>query len=112
AATTSAMPLAATLQPVDLSGRRRQLGVGATLLGPSDWQWRVDAQRDTRDGTQRRAGSFFSTTSQLVAPVNQVTDRIDVSAAYTGARLQATLGYHASAFRNDDTSLTWQNPFS
>jgi MtrB/PioB family decaheme-associated outer membrane protein len=112
AATTSAMPLAATLQPADLALKYSRIDLGATLLGPVDWQWRVDARHDVRDGTKRTAGSFFSTTSQLLAPVDQVTDQVEVSAAYTGPRLQATLAYHASVFRNGDSALTWQNPFT
>jgi MtrB/PioB family decaheme-associated outer membrane protein len=112
AATTAAMPLAATLQPAELSLKRSRIDLGATLLGPIDWQWRVDVRRDKRDGTQRSAGSFFSTTSQLVAPVDQVTDQIEVKGSYTGVRLQATLAYHASMFRNSDSALTWQNPFT
>jgi len=106
------MPLAATLRPADLSLKYSRLDLGATLMGPVDWQYRIDVRRDVRDGTKRTAGSFFSTTSQLVAPVNQVTDLIEVSASYAGPRLQATLAYSASAFRNDDTALTWQNPFT
>jgi MtrB/PioB family decaheme-associated outer membrane protein len=109
---TATMPLAATLQPADLSLKRKDLGVGATFLGPVDWQWSVDVHRDKRDGTMRAAGSFFSTTSQLVAPVDQVTDQVEVKAAYTGVRLQATVAYQASMFRNSDSALTWQNPFT
>jgi MtrB/PioB family decaheme-associated outer membrane protein len=109
---TASMPLAATLQPADLSLKYSRLDLGATLAGPADWQYRVDVRRDVRDGTKRSAGSFFSTTSQLVAPVNQVTDQIEVSASYTGTRLQATLSYSASSFRNDDSALTWQSPFT
>jgi MtrB/PioB family decaheme-associated outer membrane protein len=112
APTTSAMPLGTTLQPYDIGYKRSSLDLGASLQAPAGWQFRVDARHDVRDGTQRGAGSFFSTTSQLVLPVDQTTDQLEVSASYADSRLQASLAYHASMFRNSDDSLTWQNPFT
>jgi len=110
--TTADMPLATTLHPLELGFKRSRLDVGASLIGTPDWTYRVDVRHDVRDGTQRSAGSFFSTTSQLPSPVDQVTDQVDVSASYFSRKLQATLGYHASAFRNGPDALTWQNPFT
>ncbi len=106
------MPLAGTLQPVDIGTKRSRLDVGASLIGSEQWSYRVNVRHDVRDGTQRGAGSFFSTASQLVLPVDQVTDRIEVSAAYTHRALQASLAYHGSTFRNSAESLTWPNPFT
>ncbi|HJV60352.1 MAG TPA: MtrB/PioB family decaheme-associated outer membrane protein, partial [Albitalea sp.] len=103
---------AGTLQPVDIGFKRTRLDLGASVLGPEHWSYRVSARRDVRDGTQRGAGSFFSTTSQLVLPVDQVTEQFEVSAAYTSRQLQASLGYNASTFRNGDDALTWSNPFT
>ncbi|CAG1014690.1 decaheme-associated outer membrane protein, MtrB/PioB family [Burkholderiaceae bacterium] len=110
--TTADMPLAGTLQPVDIGTKRSRLDVGASLIGSEQWSYRVNVRHDVRDGTQRGAGSFFSTASQLVLPVDQVTDRIEVSAAYTHRALQASLAYHGSTFRNSAESLTWPNPFT
>jgi MtrB/PioB family decaheme-associated outer membrane protein len=112
APTTADMPLAATLQPVDIGFKRKRLDLGATLDGPPEWSYRVDLRHDVRDGTQRAAGSFFSTTSQLVAPLDQTTDQLEASVSYAGPRLHASLAYHASTFRNGNDALTWQNPFS
>ena len=112
AASTAEMPLATTLQPIDIGFKRTRLDLGASLIGSTDWTCRINVRHDVRDGTQRSAGSFFSTTSQFVAPVDQVTDQLEISASYASRRLQATLGYHASAFRNGPDALTWQNPFT
>jgi hypothetical protein len=57
------------------------------------------------------SGSFFSTASQLVAPVNEKTDGAELTVAYATKQLQATVSYLFSSFRNDDTGLTWSNPF-
>ncbi|MEO7707387.1 MAG: MtrB/PioB family decaheme-associated outer membrane protein [Caldimonas sp.] len=112
ASNTAAMPLEATLQPIDLASRYKRLDVGATVLAGSEWSYRIDVRRDTRNGTRPIAGSFFSTAAQLAAPVDQTTDQLEVSASYATRRIQATLGYQLSVFRNDVESLTWANPFA
>ncbi|HJV62248.1 MAG TPA: MtrB/PioB family outer membrane beta-barrel protein, partial [Albitalea sp.] len=56
AADTASMPLAGTLQPVDIGFKRTRLDLGASVLGPEHWSYRVSARRDVRDGTQRGAG--------------------------------------------------------
>ncbi|HEX3141516.1 MAG TPA: MtrB/PioB family decaheme-associated outer membrane protein, partial [Rhizobacter sp.] len=112
AASTAGMPLAATLQPVDIEYKRSRIDIGGTLLGPVGWQFRVDARRDVRDGTQRSAGSFFSSTTQLVAPLDQTTDQVEAVAEYADRRWQASFGYRGSVFSNGNDSLTWQNPFT
>ncbi len=112
AATTAAMPLATSLQAVDIGYKRKRLEAGGTLFAGENWTYRVSLRHDVRDGTQRTAGSFFSTTSHLVAPVDQVTDQLEVSASYASRLWQATLAYHGSVFRNADQALTWANPFS
>ena len=45
-------------------------------------------------------------------PVDYETDQIDVVLGYLGKKGQFELGYHLSLFRNDKTSLTWENPFT
>jgi MtrB/PioB family decaheme-associated outer membrane protein len=112
AADTASMPLAATLRPVDIGFKRSRLDVGASLIAGEHWSTRIDVRHDVRDGTQRGAGSFFSTTSQLVLPVDQVTDQVEASASYQTRGMQATLTYRASIFRNNDDALTWSHPFT
>jgi MtrB/PioB family decaheme-associated outer membrane protein len=112
AADTASMPLDSTLHPVDIGLMRTRLDLAASMLGPDQWTYRVKVRHDVRDGTQRSTGSFFSTASQLVAPVDQVTDQIEVSASYADRRWQGTLAYQMSRFRNGDDALTWSNPFT
>ena len=112
APTTAAMPLASTLQPVDLGYTQSRLAAGVSWIAGENWTYRLNVRHDVRDGTQPTAGSFFSTSSQLAAPVDQVTDQLELAASYTGRRLQATLAYHVSIFRNGEDSLTWANPFT
>jgi len=108
---TSTMPLASTLQPVELGYKYKRFDLGGSLLAGQEWSVRVSLRRDERDGTKPTSGSFFSTASQFAAPVNQTTDQLEVSAAYSTRRLQATLGYQLSTFHNEDQGVTWANPF-
>lgn len=112
AATTAAMPLAGTLQQVDLGTQRTRLGVGASWTPVRDWEYGVSFRREAREGTKRIAGAFFVNSAQLVEPVNFLTHQLDASASYTGAKWQAKLAYYGSTLRNGNDSLNWQNPFS
>jgi MtrB/PioB family decaheme-associated outer membrane protein len=106
------MPLATTLQPIELGYKARRFDLGGSFTGQDNFTYRVGLRRDVRDGTRPTAGSFFSTASQLAAPVDYTTDQFEVSAAYVTKTLQATLAYQLSQFRNGFDALTWDNPFS
>lgn len=113
AATTASMPLASTLQPVELGYKRQRFDLGATAIAGTNWTYGVSWRHDVRDGgMQGTSGSFFSTTSQFGAPVDQVTDQLEASTSYFSGRFQATLAGQVSQFRNGQESLTWANPFT
>ncbi|HUL64310.1 MAG TPA: MtrB/PioB family decaheme-associated outer membrane protein [Burkholderiaceae bacterium] len=109
---TASMPLATTVQPVETGYKRKRFDLGATAPVGDAWSVGASWHRDTRDGTQPIAGSFFSSSSQLAAPVDQVTDQLEVATSYFTPRLQAKLALQLSSFRNHEDSLTWSNPFT
>ena len=111
AGTTALMPLASTLNDVDVGYRRTRIEAGLQWLFGSQWVTRIGVRHDERSGTQRLAGSFFSTSAQLPAPVDQTTDLMEASASRAGKHFNFTLGYMGSFFRNSDDALTWTNPF-
>ncbi len=111
AAGTSAMPLAATLQPVAIGHKQSRLELGGTWLAIADWTLRAGFRRDVRDGTRPTTGAFIASASQLVAPVDQVTEQFELSAAYATRQLQFALGYQISRFSNAVSDLTWSDPF-
>ncbi len=82
------------------------------IIAPQ-WSTRLSVRHDVRDGTQRIAGSFFI---ECVAPggAGGPGDRSarGIGNVFTRLRLQATLGYQISLFRNAVDSLTWANPFT
>ncbi|MEE8428794.1 MAG: MtrB/PioB family decaheme-associated outer membrane protein [Gammaproteobacteria bacterium] len=104
--------LATSLRGVDLATKRKRLGVGASYIQDSRWKYAVEYRRDNKEGKQRTAGAFFFDASQLVEPIDYITDEVDVSASYSGKQFQAKLTYYGSSFRNNDNSLTWENPYT
>ena len=111
AADTTSMPLGSTLQPIDTGFKYKRLDLGGTFIGGEGWSANLSLRHDERDGTRPASGSFFSTASQFVAPVNEKTDGAELTVAYATHRLQATVSYQFSSFRNEDSGLTWSNPF-
>ncbi|HSW22961.1 MAG TPA: MtrB/PioB family decaheme-associated outer membrane protein, partial [Burkholderiaceae bacterium] len=108
---TASMPLDSTLQSIDTGFKYKRLDLGGSFIGGEGWSASLTLRHDERDGTRPAAGSFFSTASQFVAPVNETTDGAELTVAYATRQLQATLGYQFSSFRNEDSGLTWSNPF-
>jgi MtrB/PioB family decaheme-associated outer membrane protein len=95
------------LRSAELATKRKRLDAGVSWIGMENWTHRVEARHEARDGTQRSAGAFATTAAQLVAPVDHVTDQLEVSTAYAASSWHATLAYQASLFRNAQEALTW-----
>jgi len=112
AATTQAMPLASTLQPLELGYTAKRYELSGKWIGQDNFTYRLSLQRDVRDGTKPTAGSFFSTASQLASPVDQTTDQLEAAVSYSSGNLQAGLAYQYSQFKNGLSSLSWDNPFN
>jgi MtrB/PioB family decaheme-associated outer membrane protein len=111
AVTTDAMPLATTLRPVDLGYSYKRVDFGGRASVAPGLSIAVSLRRDTRDGTRGLGASFFSNAAQVPAPVDQVTDQLEVAANYATRQWQARLAWQLSEFKNDTPSLTWDNPF-
>ena len=104
--------LAANLKAVDIETRRKQLATGFSLKTDSPWSFSANVRHDEKDGHRRTAGTFLFSSSQLIAPVNYVTDEVNASVSYRQKKWQARLAYLASSFTNDNQSLTWQNAYT
>lgn len=104
--------LAGNLREVDLKTKRKRLGLGATFITDSHWEYAVKVRHETKEGTMRVGGAFFFSATQLVMPIDYTTDQLDVSASYATSKWQARFSYYGSMFSNSNTALTWQNPFT
>ncbi len=104
--------LNSSLYGVDLQTLRKRFGIGATFIPASKWETAVSVHHEVRDGQQRTAGSFYYNAAELVAPVDYVTDEIEVSANYTTRKWQSRIAYYGSFFNDRNTSLTWENAYN
>lgn len=113
AGTTDAMTsLPGSLQQVDLGTQRKQVSVGASWIPVSKWEYAVNFRHETREGNKQTAGAFFVSTTQLIEPVDYVTDQVDASASYAGKKLQVKFAYYGSKFEDRNSALTWDNPYA
>jgi MtrB/PioB family decaheme-associated outer membrane protein len=86
AADTSSMPLGSTLQPIDIGFKYKRLDLGGTFIGGEGWSANLSLRHEKTDGAELKG-------------------------TYSTHRLQATVSYQFSSFRNENSGLTWSNPF-
>lgn len=101
----------ASLKPVTLAHDFERTEFGASYLGQPQWTWSVNARRDTRSGLKSARAYATGASSQLAVPLEHSNDQVVVSGSYATRKLQATVGYQASRFRNDHDAISWANPF-
>ncbi|MFO1408149.1 MAG: MtrB/PioB family decaheme-associated outer membrane protein [Steroidobacteraceae bacterium] len=104
--------LDADLHDVDVGYDRDRYGVAGRYLWGQNLILTVDFRRDKRDGTRSQFGSFGSTSTQLLAPVNDSTDRVTAGLRYQESRWFVEIAYNGSFYRNDADAWRWQNPFT
>lgn len=102
-----------SLVPEQLKTLRKNLNAGVTFNMFNSLKYRFDYQRQQKEGTRVLSGGmFYSNASLLPAPVNFVTDIIDMDLTWSGKRAQLQVGFVNSEFNGGYSSLTWQNPFN
>lgn len=112
ASTGTMTDLANSLHSAELQTNRQRVGLGATLIASGKWEYAANYRHEKREGTQAAGSAFIFNSAQLVAPVDYETQQIDISASYTDKAFQARLAYYASLFNDNNTSLTWENPYT
>jgi len=112
--TTSAMPrLGTDLASTSLKTERDRLGVKFSLIPANAWEISGFFRQEKKDGTKDVGATFgFSATSILPVAFNYKTDDFGLSLGYSGSRLQYSLAYSGSLFKNDQDAITWNNPFT
>jgi len=111
ATTTGMTELATSLHQVDLKTKRKRVDVGMAYT-PSKWEYKLKYRHEVKDGQIATAGSFFFNAAQLIKPVDYATDQVDASVFYNSEKMQATLAYYGSFFKNNNDALTWQNAYT
>ncbi len=112
AASTQQMPdLASSLHPLTLEQDRKRFLAAFSLNPSARWTTQLSVRHDEREGIKPIGGSFITLASLLPQPTHDQTDQVDLSASVTGTNWQAGAAYYGSFYRNDNTALTWQNPY-
>ena len=100
------------LHPVDVGYDRDRYGIGGKYFLGQNLVFALDFKRDDRSGFRSQFGSFGSTSTQLLAPIDDSTDRITASVRYQAAGWFVEVGYNGSFYSNNASSFDWMNPFT
>lgn len=117
-ASTKAMPnLGASMRSYDIESTRKTLGLGLTKALPAGWEVVFDYKRERKEGDRLIGGVVGNSGGNpralvLPEPVDYTTDQFEAIARYVAPKLQFQVGYYASLFRNENSGLIWQNPYS
>ncbi|WP_455235132.1 MtrB/PioB family decaheme-associated outer membrane protein [Thiogranum longum] len=87
-------------------------GAGVRFTPTSRWAFDVDYRRTERSGRDAYAGSFFFDAAEFTRPIDYVTDDVESSVAYNADRWNLSLAYYGSFFSNDNSTLSWDNPYT
>ena len=112
--TTGTMPsLGTDLTSTPLKTERDRLGVKFSMIPGKEWEITGFFREEKKDGTKDVGATFgFSQTSILPVDFNYKTDDFGLSLGYRGSRLQYSLAYTGSFFKNEQDAITWENPFT
>ncbi|HZT78356.1 MAG TPA: MtrB/PioB family outer membrane beta-barrel protein [Vicinamibacterales bacterium] len=97
--------------PFDLRYERSIADLRLVYSATDNLDFAFSVKNTIRNGQQPWAGTFgFSDAVELPAPIDQRTTEIGVAAEWTAARGSLRVGYDSSMFRNNVTTLVWDNP--
>jgi len=98
--------------PVSIGWDWDIFGLGFDYKPAQQWKVSADYTRRAREGLQRSSGSFWYNASEFAAPIDYVTDDLELVVNYAADTWQASATYFGSVFSNANSSLTWDNAFT
>jgi hypothetical protein len=109
--TTTLAAAVGQAQPFDLRAKRNVLDVRLVYSATRNLDLNLTVKNTTKDGNQPWAGTFgFGDAVELPVPIDTRTTEIGTSAEWTNERGMARVGYDGSFFRNNVSTLVWDNP--
>ncbi len=113
AATTGGMTdLPSSLRRQNIESDREIIGLGADWIPVKGFRLFADFKHVEQDGFDIMGGSSFTQASLLPRWFDYETDQVDAGIEYSTERATVTLAYYLSDFSNDNTSLTWDTPYT
>jgi MtrB/PioB family decaheme-associated outer membrane protein len=104
--------LDASLRDVDVGFDRDRYGAAGRFWLGENVKFDLDYRRDERDGTRTQLASFGSTSTELLRPVDDATDRLDATVRYQAKNWFVQAGYFGSIYDTKAALLRWDNPFT
>jgi MtrB/PioB family decaheme-associated outer membrane protein len=95
----------------DLRSQRDVLDLKLTYSANPHLDWNVAFRNTTKTGNQPWAGTFgFGDAVELPVPIDTRTTELGTAIEWASSRGMARLGYDGSFFRNNISTLVWDNP--
>ena len=109
--------LFSSLNDVNIEHERKKFGGGFSWFLRKNFKAQASFHRESKEGT-RTIGAIFAASggnpasSIVPEPIDYETDKLDLVVSYAGKKGKFELGYYLSVFRNDNTSFTFENPYT
>ena len=99
------------LRGVDVGYDRDRYGVDGKYFWGPNVVLALDYKRDERNGFRSQFATIGSTSTQLLTPLDDATDRVDAAVRYQTEHWFAELTYSGSFYNTKAAFLKWTNPF-
>jgi MtrB/PioB family decaheme-associated outer membrane protein len=103
--------LGSSLNPLKLESDRRTVALLARYFAGQNWTLFGEFRRQEHDGTGLTSASFLTEAVQLPQPFDYVTNSFETGAAWSGRKASFRLSYTGSWFSDDNSSITFANPY-
>lgn len=115
----SLLGLIASAPSTDLKVDRKRAGIGAEIRITPQMKLFANYDYEKREGGRPFGGAFFfayaipgfGSVNELIEPIDHGTHNFDLGTHLKGERWALNFAYIGSFFKNDTSTLTWDNPF-
>jgi len=105
-------PYLATAQEVDLALIRNRTQATLVYGGLQGFSWGLDYKHENRNGNRPYGASFgFSNATELPEVIDYSIDDAELAGEWNTERAGVRFGYRHSTFKNDVSTMYWDNPF-
>jgi MtrB/PioB family decaheme-associated outer membrane protein len=105
-------PYLAAAQSVDLALQRDRTLARVDLGTMGRFGWGLEYIHEARSGNRPFGGSFgFSNATEIPEPIDYDTTGAEIAGEFNTATSGLRLGYRHSQFRNNVSTVVWDNPF-
>jgi MtrB/PioB family decaheme-associated outer membrane protein len=104
--------LGSSLVGRNIESDRSIFEIGGRYIARGRVSFTADYRRQEQDGLKIKGGPAFTNSSLLPMPFDYSTDEVDLGIRYDGDNAYMSVSWYMSDFRNDNRSLTWDQPFS